>query len=165
MSKWMTIAKDLADLVLKVLSSIAIVVAGIWALYQYFGTDSDASNIQLTVTSEVKPYGEGQRLLVLHVRPKNIGKVPVTPGKAGLMIATRQIPLGLSGVVDIGKQPISFRTNLLSHYPDGYLMEPGIEYDEVLALVVPKGAVIAAEAELDLGDGDMVNQIHVVDAN
>lgn len=86
-------AKDWADLTLKTLSSAAIVVAGLWAGGKFLITDEAASNIQVDVSTEVLSNTTDSRLLVVHFKMKNIGKVPVEPEH--LKVTVRDIPEGL----------------------------------------------------------------------
>lgn len=156
-------ARDWADLVLKMLSVVAIIAGGLWAYYQFQVTETDASNIQLTISTEVVKYSDENRLLLIHIKPKNIGKVLVTPGKDGLVLTVRKFPGDYKpGAVDLDKLSEVHRVNVLKKYPDGYELEPGVEYDEVDALIVPKGAVYAVDAVMDLGDNTEVDQMHIV---
>lgn len=65
-------ARDWVDLVLKIMSIIAIIAAGVWAIYQYKITETDASNIQLTVSTEVLKYEGNNRLLLIHTLNRKI---------------------------------------------------------------------------------------------
>jgi hypothetical protein len=155
-------ARDWADLALKIISSVAIVVGGWWAYYQFRVTDSTASNIQIGLATEIVKYSEDYRLLVIHVKPKNIGKVPVSPGKGGLIVSVRPLPTTLkAGAVDLEKPPELHNANLITRFPDGYELEPGVEYDEVEALVVPKSGLYAVKATMDLGDNTEIDQTTV----
>jgi hypothetical protein len=154
--------RDWVDLILKCLSIVAIVVAGWWALYQFRLTETAAYNVQIAVSAESQAYGNDLRLLLIHVRPKNIGKVLVTPGKLGLVVTVRSIPERLkSGVVDLEELPVFYTGDLMNRFPDGYDLEPGVEYDEVLALIVPKGKMFSIKAILDLGDDTEVDHTTV----
>jgi len=155
--------KDYVDLTLKALSILAIIAGGGWAYYQFRLFESDADNIQITVSTELLKYSGDFRLLLIHTRPKNIGKVLVTPGKDGLILTVRKLPANLnSGAVDLDKLPVTYTTNILKKYPDGYVLEPGVEYDELVALIVPKDdSVYVAKAVLDLGDKDEVDHTTV----
>lgn len=146
--------RDWTDLVLKVLSSAAIVAAGAWALYQWRTTDSDADNIQVDVSIDVQPYTDALRLLVVHARAKNIGKVGVGLEGRGFVISVRALPGSLKvGAVDLEAVPALAETDIVKErYPDGYILEPGIQHDEVFAVVVGRGATYAAQAVIDLGD-------------
>lgn len=154
--------RDWVDLILKCVSVVAIVVGGSWALYQFHLTETAAYNIQIAVSTESQPYGNDLRLLLIHAKPKNIGKVLVTPGKLGLVVTVRNVPEKLKeGVVELEELPVFYTADLMKRFPDGYDLEPGVEYDEVVALVVPKGKMFAIKATLDLGDDTEVDHTTV----
>ncbi|MBV8379429.1 MAG: hypothetical protein JO369_01515 [Paucibacter sp.] len=155
-------ARDWSDLVLKVCSIVAILVAGAWAFFQFQVAGTTAENIQLTVSAEVLPYGEGTRLLIVHAKPKNIGKVPVEITKGGFPAIVRTLPSTVkSGPVVLANQPESFKVDVLKRFPDGYRLEPGVEYDELFPVVVPIGPY-SAEASLDLDAETEVDHAVVV---
>jgi hypothetical protein len=146
-------AKDWTDVLLKSLSILAILAGGVWGFYQFWITDFAANNIQLTVSSESQPYSTNSRLLLVHVKPKNIGKVSVSPGKQGLLVIIRSVPDNMKdGILDLEKLPEVYKTDLMKRFPEGYELEPGVEYDELIAMVVPKGSAFAIKAVFDLED-------------
>lgn len=156
-------AKDWADFALKAVSVLAIIAGGSWAYYKFRLTDTTASNIQLTVSTEVLQYTEDYRLLLIHVKPKNIGKVPVTPGKDGLIVSIYKFPSDRKpGPVGLDSLPAIHKTDVLKKFTDGYELEPGVEYDEVEALIVPKGTIFMAKAVMDLGDKTEVDHVNFV---
>ncbi len=150
--------RDWTDLFLKILSIAAIIVGGIWAYYQFSVARTDIDNIQITVSTEQKQYGKETRLLLIHIKPKNIGKSLVELGKTGFVVTVRSIPDNLKqGVIDLEKAPKTYEIDLMERFKDGYEMEPGVEYDEVVALVAPKNTIYSIKATLDLGEGDEVD--------
>jgi hypothetical protein len=156
-------ARDWSDLALKVVSIIAIILGGGWAYYQFVITETTASNVQIFVTSEQQKYNESSHLLIVHAKAKNIGKVLVQPGKDGFVIAVQRIPLSLNqGPLELEKLPLMYQVNILKRYPDGYELEPGVEYDEIATFVVPKNAMYAIKATLDLGEKSEVDHTSVV---
>jgi len=156
-------AKDWADFILKVVSVLAIAAGGSWAYYQFRLADTTASNIQLSVSTEVLKYTDDYRLLLIHVRPKNIGKVPVTPGADGLVVTVYKFPDNEKpGPIQLDKLSAIYKTDVLKKYTDGYVLEPGVEYDEIVALLLPKNEVIMASAVMDLGEQTEIDQSHLV---
>lgn len=118
--------RDWADLALKSVSVIAILVGGYWGYYQFFITDFDADNVQIALSTEVIGYRGDQRLLKIHAKPRNIGKVAVTPGKGGFVVTIKEVPGNLSaGAVDIDSLPDLYKTDIIKKFPDGYLLELG----------------------------------------
>ena len=151
-------ARDWVDLFLKVLSVLAIIAGGAWAYFQFVVTRTTAANVQLTVSSEVLPYSAESRLLIIHAKPKNIGKVSVTPAKAGFLVSVKSLPTNAKqGVLDLENLPDFYKTDLLKRFSDGYMLEPGVEYDEAVALVVPVGSMYAIKITLNLEDNTEVD--------
>ncbi|MGF6604540.1 hypothetical protein P3T23_009296 [Paraburkholderia sp. GAS448] len=64
-------AIDIADLILKILSSVAIVGAGIWAMWTFWLSGSTDWQNNLTLETQVLPYHDDLRLLVIHARSRN----------------------------------------------------------------------------------------------
>ncbi|AIY40503.1 hypothetical protein LT85_1345 [Collimonas arenae] len=158
-------ARDWVDFLLKSVTIIAIIAGGAWAVYQFTVIGSTDTNIQVLVSAETQAYSDTQSLLVIHVKPKNIGKVMVRPGQDGLLVTVRKIPGDAKdGIMRLDALPLTYSTDLLKRYLDGYEIEPGAEYDEILTIVVPKGSMYAVRAELDLGNEDEVDHTTVVRA-
>lgn len=151
-------ARDWADLLLKSLSIVAIIAGGIWAYYGFWVTETNVENVQITVSTEQQPYSKDSRLLLIHVKPHNIGKVLVSTGKAGFIVTVRSIPNNLKhGVVDLEAMPEIYKTDLLKRFPDGYEIEPGGEYDEDIAMIVPRHSMYSIRATLDMGNNNEVD--------
>ena len=74
------------------------------------------------------------------------------------MVSVRSIPSGLAvGVVDLEKLAKFYEVNLKDRFPDGYELEPGVEYDEIVVLVVPKGTMYAIRATFNTSATDEVD--------
>jgi len=159
-------ARDWTDFLFKSVAIIAIVGGGIWAVFQFALVSSTDTNIQVLVSAESRAYTDTQSLLIIHVKPKNIGKVVVKPGEDGLLVTVRKIPPDAKdGVMRLDALPLLYSTDLLKRYLDGYEIEPGAEYDEILTMVVPKGSLYAVRAELDIGNEDEVDHTTIVRAD
>ena len=107
-------------------------------------TAETVENINVTVEATSLPYSNTQRFLVVHVRPKNVGKVPVIFKKPDDLRATvKRIPDALgTGSVDIDALPVTVeKKDMLSRpgYGDEYELDPGVDFDEVAAFVVTPG--------------------------
>lgn len=92
------------------------------------------------MVAEVLPYSTDSGLLLIHVKPKNVGKVLVDPPQAFTVIV-RSLPTDVKGgIVELDKETNAYPPiDLLRRFPDGYQLEPGIEYDELVPIVVPRG--------------------------
>jgi hypothetical protein len=151
--------RDLADLILKVISIVAILAGGCWAVYQFQLAENTATIMQLTLTSEVQPYGPDTRLLVLHVKPKNIGRTLVKLDKHLFSIVVRKLPSNFTtGHLTLQSLPIYHSENLMKRFSEGYELEPGLEYDELVAFIVQKGSMYSVKSTLELNDGTEVDQ-------
>ncbi|TXH05570.1 MAG: hypothetical protein E6R07_01815 [Nevskiaceae bacterium] len=157
------VAREWADFILKVLTSIAIAVGGVWSYFEFSLMETAATNIQLTLATEVLDYGPNEKLLVIHVRPKNIGKTLATTPKKGFVVSVKSIPQNIpQGEVSLDKFRDFYSGDLMQRFADGYELEPGVEYDELVTLVVPTGSIFFVKAEFPLADNDEVDQTAVV---
>lgn len=160
---WIEKAKNWADFILKVVSIIGIVLGGYWAVYQFRITGTSDNNIEIGVSTDVVNYSKDLRLLVIHVKPKNIGKVPVYSGKEGIVVTVRKITENQSaGDLNLDKLTVICKNNLLAKYHDNdYLLEPGVQYNEIKTLLVPAG-IYSISAEMDLGDEYEIDDTAIV---
>ena len=146
--------KPWADLLLTVVSLIAIPVTGWWAYHNFSVEDTHEANPNISVTAEVMPYDDERRLLVVHIRPKNLGKVPIEllGGKRGdINLDIKVLPSkSPNGYLDLDGVPVMFAAHaIVSGFNGGYVMEPGIDYDEIKTFVVPRGATYVVRAEME----------------
>jgi hypothetical protein len=149
--------KPWAEFALTCASLLAIPVAGWWAYHNFSVEDTDEVNPNISVSADVLPYDSDRRLLIVHVKPKNVGKVPfeLDGGKQGdIDVLVKVIPPKMdSGHIDADKlslPPPNFTArDIVSRYKGGYVLEPGIEYDEIETFVVPKGTTYLISAEMD----------------
>jgi hypothetical protein len=142
------------DMLNKLVTTVAIVVGGFWALWIFVISRAGQWNLQLTVSPCDLPYGEGLRLLQVGVGLKNVGKIKITPGRKGCTVAVRRFDRGLSLGASLhweqGK-PVIENVDILQVYrqQDGsyseYEIEPGAEYRESLNVVVPEDTVLMIE--------------------
>lgn len=146
--------KPWADLLLTVVSLIAIPATGWWAYHNFSVEDTHEANPNISVTAEVMPYDDERRLLVVHIRPRNLGKVPIEllGGTRGdISVDIKALPSkSPNGYLDLEGVPVTFAAhNIVSGFNGGYVMEPGIDYDEIKTFVVPRGVTYVIRAEMD----------------
>lgn len=146
--------KPWVDFVLTCMSLIAIPVAGWWAYHNFTVEDTHERNPNISVSADVLPYDDDHRLLVVHIRPKNVGKVPIelNGGKKGdIDVAIKALPSKLSnGYIDFEKLPPQFPIlHIVSNFKGGYVLEPGIDYDEVETYVVKNNTTYVVYAEIN----------------
>ncbi|WP_230948988.1 hypothetical protein, partial [Burkholderia vietnamiensis] len=120
-------------------------------------------NPNVTIDATVLPYSESRRLLIVHLRPKNVGKVPVDLSDGEMWVKVRQIPDKIGdGPINFDKLPVTFqKTDMLQRYKGGYEIDPGVEFDEIATFVVQPGKY-HVEGEAGWPDGDDVGDQTVV---
>ncbi|MFM0062923.1 hypothetical protein [Paraburkholderia aspalathi] len=62
---------EIADFVIRLLTLTALVCGGLWAWYQYRESGTTDWQNNITLKTEVLPYHDDLRLLVIHVQSKN----------------------------------------------------------------------------------------------
>jgi hypothetical protein len=148
--------KDWGDVLIKWVTVIAILIGGWWAYHNYSIADTAEINPIINVSAEVLPYNNDSRLLVTHIKPDNVGVVPVelTGGKIGgdISITISKIPPDLSqGRIEASKLSQLYGIKSLVAENDGsYIIEPHARYDDVRVFVVPKGQTYFIHTEMVL---------------
>jgi hypothetical protein len=147
MRKWL--ANNRADIatvtqvVTAIFQIVAVVVAAIWTWRLSTVTGETIENPNVTVTAEVLPYDDTQRLLIVNMRPKNVGKAVIRYHPTDDMrITVKALTPGKApgGLVDVDGLPVTFQTkNLFTKYGTAYELYPGIEFHESAAFVVQPG--------------------------
>jgi hypothetical protein len=151
-------SKEIADIALKYVSIAAIVLGGTWAVYQFWITDTTAPNIELSVSVEILDYSPKTQMMVVHVKPKNIGKVLVKLENRNFPVVAREVTNDLNmGPIDVKKLSISYFTDLRTRFPEGYELEHGVTYNELWAIIVPACSAFAVTATMNLQDGSEVD--------
>ena len=149
------------DVLAKLAQVAAVVIAGIWTLHIHQITGEKEINPEIWVTSQVDAYSQDTRLLLVHIREKNVGKVPVVVGQDALALVVKKIPDGKSiGYIDIDKQPVLFSYAVFKRYDEGVELSPGAEYEDVAQFVVAPG-MYHIEATLSLPENETVNGIAI----
>jgi hypothetical protein len=139
----------------------ALIIAGIWTYHLRQITGEEEINPEVWVSAQATAYDQTTRLLLVRVREKNVGKIPVILDPEALKLVVKKIPDGLSpGYIDMDKQPVLFDDALFKKYDDGVELSPGAEYEDVAQLVVAPG-LYHIEATLSLPDDDMVDGVTV----
>lgn len=152
-------ATEIADLTLKILSCLAILGAGGWALINFsFGGSTDWQ-ANIAIETQVLPYRDDLRLLVAHVKTKNPRptKFDLTSARHdSYLLHVRRLPddgrVKAVYAEDIGDDWVK-PIDLLARAGGDYEFLPAAEMDDVQTIVVPVGATIAltANIERDLG--------------
>jgi len=158
--------KDWADLILKVVSIVAVCVGGWWAFYQFRLFDTNVENVQIKVVAEVINLSGDNKMILVHLNLENIGKVPAKISQDGYVVTLRKIPLDLkAGVVDFRQFRILNQISLMQkEFKEGYELEPGVKYEDVVAFVVSDKALYAVRGQISLDGwgGDEVDHSAIV---
>ncbi len=151
---------------------VSIFVGGWWAYHNFSITDTAEWNPEIRISVEVLPYDSNSSLLVVHVKPKNIGKVPIAlygGDKGGdISVEVSSIP----SKHDTGRINESELTkveeikSLVENNNGEYSLEPGVEYDDLQYFVVPKGRLYVINAQLEWPyEGENPDDGYAVDAS
>ena len=147
------IIKEWLDISLKAFSIAAIIAGGVWAYYNFDISDTAEPNIQVNLSAETLPYDSNNRILVVHTKIKNLGKVPVDPDEGGITLQLKKVPPSMQvGPVELKNINPIYSINIGKKYDDDYELEPGVEFDEQESFVLPKDDTYYANAEIDFGE-------------
>jgi hypothetical protein len=147
----------LLDPLSKLATIMAVIIAGIWTYHLHEITGESDDNPEMGLTTQVFSYNSDERLLVVHIRTKNVGKVKIRLRKNALKITVKRVPGMLqAGRIDMDKQRALYVDNS-SVETD---LEPGVELEDVSEFVIAPGTY-HIDATLDLPDGDFINDVTV----
>ena len=155
-----------ADLILKVVSTIAFAVAALWGYSQYKLAGGDDWMINLDIQTEVFPYKDDLRILAVHVKsrnPRNIRMEFDKGNRDAYNLIVRKIPAELkAGVVaEIDKGDLIGKVDLM---PDGvYSFVQNGEFDDMAVFILPVSTVVSLSAELTSGGDDFVSTQKVIE--
>lgn len=151
---------------------VSIFVGGWWAHHNFSITDTAEWNPEIRVSAEVLPYDVNSSLLVVHVKPKNIGKVPIELHggvKGGDIIVKVSSMPSKHGMGRINENELANVVEIkgyVEEFGGDYLLEPGVEYDDLHYFIVPKNKLYVVNAELDLpNDGKNLKDRDEVDVS
>jgi hypothetical protein len=154
---------NFVEIIFKIASIFAIVVGAFWAKHQFDITRIPFSNLEVSVIAESKSYSDSLRLLFINIKSRNIGKVLVIPDS--IIATVHKIPVKNElGILDVDKQPVIYSTNVLKRYPDGCELEPGVEFNDNLILIVPKDSIYSVQATLNYDRNYEVDNSTVIQA-
>ncbi|MCO5400750.1 hypothetical protein [Ralstonia soli] len=154
----MKLSLEKADFILRILTFVALVVGGGWAIYQYELSGATDWTNNITLDTKVLPYRDNLRLLVVHVRSKNPrGYEFELNSKAGdsFELRFRRIAMDRKerAVVDEDEGELIAKVDLMEKTGGEYLLLPSAEMDDMRTLVVPVGAIISMTAEMQIHNG------------
>jgi hypothetical protein len=146
----------LGESFLKYFPTVAVLVGAFWGYYMfYLGGSSDwISNI--TIQTQVFPYRDNLRLVVVHVKTKNPRPVAFEINhKNGIFVlhAKKIAPnLTVNTVIDEDDGIFLKDVDLIPGDRDGsYKWLPNAEYDDMQTFVVETGTILSFSAEMQRG--------------
>jgi len=151
-------AIEIADLALKVLSCLAIIGAAGWAVWVFWLGGSTDWQDNITLETEVLPYHDDLRLLVIHAKSKNprnaTFELNSTQHDSYQMRVRKLASDAKAGTVfheDEGDVIASI--DLLKLAGDDYEFLPGAEMDDMQTIVLPLGTTVQVIAEMKIHTG------------
>lgn len=156
----MKISIEKADFVLRLLTFLALVVGGLWAMYQYKLAGSDGWTNNVRLETKVLPYHDNLRLLVVHVRSKNPRNYAFElDSKQGdsFKLRFRKLAADMKEktVIDEDSGDLIHEGDLLKEIGGEYWFAPGAEMDDMRAIVLPAGTIVMLTAEMQVHNGTL----------
>ena len=149
---------EIADFVIRLLTLAAVVGGGLWAWYQYAESGTTDWQNNITLKTEVLPYHDDLRLLVVHVQSKN-----PRPNKFELQSAQhdsfelrvrRLAPDAAAGkVFHEDEGDLIAHADLLQLAGGDYEFLPQAEMDDMQAVVVKANTWVSVIAEMKIHTG------------
>jgi hypothetical protein len=134
----------------------AVVIAGMWAYRTHVLSGEDDLVPEVWVSTQVAPYNQDARLLIVHVREKNVGKVPLELSKDAMILSVKRVPdTHALGYVNMDALAALFEEKHILGGEDIYL-SPGAEQEDVAAFILVPGTY-DIKANFSLSDGDVTS--------
>ncbi|MFM0644986.1 hypothetical protein PQR14_11685 [Paraburkholderia bryophila] len=152
---------EIADLVLKVLSCVAIIGGGVWAYYQFDIAGATDWQNNLALETAVLPYRDDLRLLVVHVKSKNPRNTKFDlVKKDGDSFVLRVQRVADNAQVDtvVDSDPHNLAVpdiDLLANTGGEYEFAPNAEMDDMRTIVLKVGSNVALTAEMEAHNGTL----------
>lgn len=154
-------ALDIADLALKVLSCLAILGGGVWAYYQFDIAGATNWQSNLTIETQVLPYRDDLRLLVVHVKSKNPRSVAfrlIKKDGDSFVLHVQRVSddAKANTIVALGKQDaVVPDIDLLADTGGEYEFAPNAEMDDMRTIVLKVGSTVALTADMEANNGSL----------
>jgi len=151
-------AIEIADLTLKILSCAAIVGAGCWALWVFWLSGSTDWQANVTLETQVLPYHDNLRLLVVHAKAKNPRNTTfelVSKEHDSYWLRVRKVPADAKAgtVFHEDEGDMIADIDLLKLAGDNYEFLPNAEMDDMQTIVVSVGTTVSIIAEMQIHTG------------
>lgn len=140
---------------------LALIIGGVWAIHRYRLYREASSNPQIKINYEILEYNDNNKLLVLTILVRNIGKVVVEAEKITYSIFLLPKNLPIAGKPQLNVQKILINNSDLIYDANPseigvikYMIEPGDEYEELLSLVTPSKSLMLLDIYFQSKQGD-----------
>ncbi|CAN7476547.1 hypothetical protein [Caballeronia sp. LjRoot31] len=153
-------AIEVADLTLKILSCFAVIGAGAWAVWIFVLGGSTGWQANVTIETQVLPYHDDLRLLVVHVKSKNPRNVTFELDSAehdSYWLHVRKLAGDAKAGAAFGEDEGEAikDIDLLKAIGGDYVFIPNAEMDDMQTIVVPVGTTISLNAEMRQNNGTL----------
>ncbi|KVG35093.1 hypothetical protein WK72_21590 [Burkholderia ubonensis] len=154
-------ALDIADLALKVLSCLAILGGGVWAYYQFHIAGATNWQNNLSIETQVLPYRDDLRLLVVHVKSKNPRSVEfhlVAKDGDSFVLRVQRVSddAKANTLIAPGKRDVVVPDiDLLANTGGEYDFAPNAEMDDMRTIVLKVGSTIVLTADMEANNGTL----------
>ncbi|CAB3810476.1 hypothetical protein LMG28688_07256 [Paraburkholderia caffeinitolerans] len=148
---------EIADFVIRLLTLIAVVSGGVWAWYQYRESGATDWQNNLALKTDVLPYHDNLRLLVVHVESKN-----PRPNKFELrsdhhdsfeLRVRRLVPKAAEGqVFKEDEGDLIARSDLLALADGDYEFLPAAEMDDMQVVVIKEDTWVSIFADMKINN-------------
>ncbi|WP_406867595.1 hypothetical protein [Paraburkholderia fungorum] len=154
-------AIEIADLVLKVLSCLAIIGGGVWAYYQFEIAGSTDWQNNLALETQVLPYHDDFRLLVVHVKSKNPRNVEFNLVKKdgdSFVLRVQRVAddAKVNTIIDPDRHNVVVPDiDLLANTGGEYDFAPNAEMDDMRTIVLKVGSTVVLTADMETNNGTL----------
>jgi len=148
-------ASEIAELLLKTLSCVAIIGGGVWALWGFWLGGSTDWQDNISLETQVLPYRDNLRLLVVHVKSKNPRNTTFELD-SNLHDSYQLRVRRLAGDGKVGtvfhedEGDLIASADLLKLAGDNYKFLPNAEMDDMQTIVLPVGSTVSLTAEMQI---------------
>lgn len=154
-------AIDIADLTLKVLSCLAIGGGGVWAYYQFDIAGATNWQSNLSLETQVLPYRDDLRLLVLHVKSKNPRSVAfhlVKKDGDSFVLRVQRVSDDAKANTIIAtdkRDAVIPNIDLLADTGGEYEFASNAEMDDMRTIVLKVGSTVVLTADMEAHNGTL----------
>jgi len=151
----MKISIDKINLTLSTLTFLTTLIGGGWVLYQYRLSGSNDWMNNLTIETQVMPYHDDLRLLIVHVKSKNPRNYEFTMNsKKGdtFELRFRKIPMNAikNAIIKEDTGDVIRQIDLLNEAGGEYQCLPSAETDDMTSIVLPLNTIVSLTAEMNI---------------